>query len=60
VTATSKHELQIEDENFTAAFEGGRWVVSWKWNDACRKTTLKNEIDQYSIINVAWEEEVEI
>jgi hypothetical protein len=61
--ATSEHELQIEDEDFRAAFEGGRWVVSWKWNDACRKPTLKNGIDQYSITNGAredFEEEVEI
>lgn len=56
-TACAASDLRIEDCDFSATFEDGKWVVKWKWNekvDCCSKTdrvlacpVLQNRISHY-------------
>ena len=39
--------LTIDDENFSAAFENGKWVVKWKWKNDVPPAVLENDIAQY-------------
>jgi len=37
----------IDDVDFTARFDGSRWVVRWKWKDI--KPILRNTVAQYKV-----------
>ena len=39
--------LHIEDQDFSAEFDGHRWIVSWKWSHSAPR--LCNRVAQYSI-----------
>ncbi|XP_067929095.1 uncharacterized protein [Watersipora subatra] len=39
--------LRVEKNNFTAVFDGGKWVAEWKWKDG--KPELRNTCPEYSV-----------
>lgn len=47
LTASRKGELRIEDRDFTARFDGYRWIVRWNWTD--REPNLSNRVPAYKI-----------
>ena len=43
--AAAMPELVVEDQDFSARFDGSKWTVSWKWKD--RPPELTNQIGVY-------------
>ena len=47
VMATEDRKMKIEDSDFTAEFDGHRWVVEWKWENG--EPLLHNQCSQYAV-----------
>lgn len=47
VVAAAAPVLTIEDKDFRAEFEGGQWIVSWKWCES--EPMLRNTVAQYNV-----------
>ncbi|MEM7283949.1 MAG: retropepsin-like aspartic protease [Pseudomonadota bacterium] len=41
--------LQLDDENFSAKFDGAAWTVKWKWKDGLAPDFLKNSVGRYGM-----------
>jgi len=41
--------LEIEDQDFSASFKGGKWVVKYKWVNGAQEPVLYNTVAQYAI-----------
>jgi hypothetical protein len=54
--------IQIEDTDFTAKFENGKWEVEWRWREEDFQDTLKNTVGHYPMsekVQVDFDAEVE-
>ena len=49
ISAVAATQLSIDDEDFRADFDEGRWVVSWKWADGGHEPPLTNLLPQYTV-----------
>jgi hypothetical protein len=57
----AKMRLQVQDEDFSAVFAEGKWVVKWSWKLDGKSPALKNGVAQYSVADdarTAFDEEV--
>ena len=46
-TAAVVFSLTLDDPDFTAKFDDGRWTVKWRWRDEAPR--LKNSVSQYKM-----------
>ena len=47
VGVSESPQVQVDDSDFVATFNGDKWTVRWKWKDG--EPTLKNQCAQYTI-----------
>jgi hypothetical protein len=48
--------MKIDDQDFSASFMDGKWVIRWKWKEGIQDPILENTIAHYRIDEVAREE----